>query len=91
MVCLNQTIPLQIFKGCLPQIVLRPFLNTLAHVILFRIIFTNNNLWSADYPQKFHKKKKKCREFHTIVLLWIGHGRKKLGYFLQNLVQNIMN
>ena len=31
MVCLKQTIPLQIFKGCLPQILIDPFLNTLTH------------------------------------------------------------
>ena len=31
---MKQTIPLQIFKDCLPQILLGPFLNTFSHIIL---------------------------------------------------------
>ena len=34
MICFRQTIPLQIFKGRLPQILLGPFLNTLPHLII---------------------------------------------------------
>ena len=34
MVCFKQTIPLQFFKGCLLQILLGPFLNTLSHLYL---------------------------------------------------------
>ena len=34
---LKQTIPLQIFKGCLPQILLGPFLNTLTHLVLLLV------------------------------------------------------
>ena len=32
MVYLKQTISLQFFEGCLPQILLGPFLNTLSHM-----------------------------------------------------------
>ena len=32
MICLKQTISLQNFKGCLPQILLGSFLNTLSHI-----------------------------------------------------------
>ena len=32
-VLLNQTSPFRFFKGCLPQILLGPLLNTLSHVI----------------------------------------------------------
>ena len=33
MVCLKQTMSLQDFKGCLPQILLGSFLNTLSYII----------------------------------------------------------
>ena len=36
-------IPLQIFKGCLPQIVLGPFLNTFSQILL---AFSNTKLRS---------------------------------------------
>ena len=32
MVCLNRPYHLKSFKGCLPQILLGPFLNTLTHL-----------------------------------------------------------
>ena len=35
MICLKQTIPLKFFKGCLPQILLGPFLKTLSHSCIF--------------------------------------------------------
>ena len=33
-VCLSRPYPLKVFKGCLPQILLGQFLNTLSHIIL---------------------------------------------------------
>ena len=32
MVCLSRPYPLKFFKGCFPQILLGPFLNTLSHM-----------------------------------------------------------
>ena len=32
MVCLSRPYPIRFFKGCLPQILLGPFLNTLYHL-----------------------------------------------------------
>ena len=34
MVCLGRPYPFNFFKGCLPQILLGPFLNTLSHITL---------------------------------------------------------
>ena len=36
-VCFKQTIPFQIFKGCLSQILLDPFLNTLPHIYITKL------------------------------------------------------
>ena len=33
MVCLGRTYHFKFFKGCLPQILLGPFLNTLSHMV----------------------------------------------------------
>ena len=32
MVCLSRPYPFKLFKGCLPQILLGPFMNTLSHM-----------------------------------------------------------
>ena len=34
MVCLGRQYPFKFFKGCLPQILLSPFLNTLSHMVI---------------------------------------------------------
>ena len=34
MVCLSRQYPFKFFKGCLPQILLEPFLNTLSYLFL---------------------------------------------------------
>ena len=38
----SQAYPVKFFKGCLPQILLRPFLYTLTHLFVL-ILFTLNN------------------------------------------------
>ena len=35
--CLKQTIPFKFFKGCPPQVLLGPFLNTLSHTGLNKV------------------------------------------------------
>ena len=35
MVCLSRPYPFKFFKGCFPQILLGPFLNTLSHMKMF--------------------------------------------------------
>ena len=37
MACLSRPYHLKTFKGCLPQILLGPFLNTLTHVIIVKV------------------------------------------------------
>ena len=41
----KQTIPIQFFKGCLPQILLRPFLNTLSQIIVAISVLLKTKNW----------------------------------------------
>ena len=39
MVCLSKPYPFKFFKGCLPQVLLGPFLNTLSHIIFYWLLY----------------------------------------------------
>ena len=41
MVCLSSPYPFKFFKGCLPQILLGLFLNTLSHLKLMEMLFVS--------------------------------------------------
>ena len=48
--CLSRPYPFKFFKGCLPQILLGPFLNTWTHLLLFTLKFIQNfSLTSAHH------------------------------------------
>ena len=51
MVCLSRPYPFKIFKGCLPQILLGPFLNALSHM------FFKNAKIRRHYPNFLKEKK----------------------------------
>ena len=42
--CLSRPYPFKLFKGCLPQILLAPLLNTLSHLIVTQICRTERNV-----------------------------------------------
>ena len=49
MVCLSRPYPFKFFKGCLPQNLLSPLLNTLSHIFLFYVeYFSPNSLGTGD-------------------------------------------
>ena len=47
MVCLGRPYHFKFFKGCLPQILLGPFLNTLNQMFSTNIIFNINTIFSC--------------------------------------------
>ena len=49
MVCLNRPYLFKLFKGCLPQILLAPLLNTLFHVngLRFRNIYNHYQIYNT--------------------------------------------
>ena len=58
MVCLSRPYPFKFFKGCLQQILLGPFLNTVSHITL--------NLQQSFYKQT--QKQIKADKLHLIIV-----------------------
>ena len=55
MVCLSKLHNFKFFKGCLPQILLGPFLNTyLLYIYSLHLFFTFNNIPFLNLQLKFH-------------------------------------
>ena len=54
MVCLSRQYPLKFFKGCLPQFLIGPLLNTLSHIIWRE--HTKMLNWSIPNAEKFKRK-----------------------------------
>ena len=57
MVCLSRPYHFRYFKGCLPKILLGPFLNTLAHMIMlsrgvFVFFETKAQCWTVSFPDR---------------------------------------
>ena len=48
MVCLSRPYPFKLFKGCLPQILLGPFLNALSQFMLC-VIFCGHQKWMIPF------------------------------------------
>ena len=55
-ICLKHTKPLQIFKGCFPQILISPFLNTLSDIILNSSSNKDILRSSHHFTKKYFKK-----------------------------------
>ena len=52
MICLSRPYLFKFFKGCLPQILLGPLLNTLSHIWDNCIDMTQVSIWYADFCLK---------------------------------------
>ena len=57
MVCLSRPYHFKLFKDCLPQILLRPFLNTLSHI-------SCSTMYGYLLTEHFNKAKRTVEPFH---------------------------
>ena len=76
----KQTISLQFFKGCVPQILLAPFLNTLTQLLIF---FREYTIQDQKIIFQVHVR------LNGDIILLVHHGRSTLGGKVQGKLTSI--
>ena len=89
MVCLSRPYPFKFFKGCLPQVLLGPFLNALSHIKqLFAYLIWRNYRRQRDHPRKAMKLWRKPLEILILSVNYTFHFCFRFSWAVLHIISN---